>query len=188
MTEQEKMQAGLWYDANNNPQLLEDRYECYDKYFLLNNLKPSDPKRKEVIENILGYYPENLELLSPFYCDYGKNIHLGKNVFINLNNYFMDGANITIGDNVFIGPSCGFYTACHPLDYKNRNKGLEKALPIKVGNNCWFGANASVMPGVTIGNGCVIAAGAVVTKDIPDNSLAAGIPARVVKEIQNDEK
>ena len=97
--------------------------------------------------------------------DYGKNIKLGKNVFVNINNYFMDGASIEIGDHVFIGPSCGFYTANHPLNYTRRNQGLEKALPIKVGNNCWFGADVSVMPGVTIGAGCVIAAGAVVTKD-----------------------
>jgi len=185
MTEIEKMQAGMWYDANYDQEIVKERYQCFDICFQLNHLKPSEIKRKEVIEQILGYYPENLELLSPFYCDYGKNIHLGKNVFINLNNYFMDGATITIGDNVFIGPSCGFYTASHPLEYKKRNQGLEKALPIKIGNNCWFGANVSVMPGVTIGNGCVVAAGAVVTKDIPDNSLAAGVPAKVIKEIQN---
>ena len=143
-----------------------------------------DEKRNEVIEKILGYFPENLVLLSPFTADYGKNIKLGKNVFVNINNYFMDGATIEIGDHVFIGPSCGFYTANHPLDYTNRNQGLEKALPIKVGDNCWFGANVSVMPGVTIGSGCVIAAGAVVTKDMPGNSLIAGIPAKVIKTIE----
>ena len=134
-------------------------------------MMPSDEKRNEVIKNILGYFPDDLVLLSPFTADYGKNIKLGKNVFVNINNYFMDGATIKIGDNVFIGPSCGFYTANHPLDYTNRNQGLEKALPIKIGDNCWFGANVSVMPGVTIGAGCVIAAGAVVTKDMPANSL-----------------
>ena len=184
MTELEKMKAGLWYDANYDREVVKKRYQCFDRCFELNQLRPSDIKRKEIIKEILGYYPENLELLSPFYCDYGKNIHLGKNVYINLNNYFMDGASITIGDNVFIGSYCGFYTANHPLDYTNRNKGLEKALPIKVGDNCWFGANVSVMPGVTIGSGCVIAAGAVVTKDIPDNSLAAGVPAKVIKTIE----
>lgn len=185
MTELEKMNAGLWYDANYDQEVVKERYQCFDHCFQLNQLKPTDTRRKEMIENLLGYYPENLELLSPFYCDYGKNIRLGKNVYINLNNYFMDGASITIGDNVFIGPYCGFYTANHPLDYKRRNQGLEKALPIKIGDNCCFGANVSVMPGVTIGNGCVIAAGSVVTKDIPDNSLAAGVPAKVIKSINN---
>ena len=99
----------------------------------------------------------------------------------------MDGASITIGNHVFIGPYCGFYTASHPLDYQSRNQGLEKALPIHVGDNCWFGANVSVMPGVTIGNGCVIAAGSVVTKDVEDNSLVAGVPAQIIKKI-NQEK
>lgn len=186
MTELEKMKKGLWYDANNDFKVVKQRYQCFDKNFELNHLKPTDPYRKEMIEKIIGYYPENLELLSPFYCDYGENIHLGKNVFININNYFMDCADITIGDNVFIGPSCGFYTASHPLDYKRRNQGLEKALPITVGDNCWFGANVSVMPGVTIGSGCVMAAGAVVTKNVPDNSLVAGVPAKVIRKIDND--
>ena len=163
MTEKEKMKAGLWYDANNDQELIDQRLICQDLCFALNQLKPSDEKRNEVIENILGYFP---------------------NVFVNINNYFMDGATIEIGDNVFIGPSCGFYTANHPLDYTNRNQGLEKALPIKIGDNCWFGANVSVMPGVTIGAGCVIAAGAVVTKDMPANSLIAGVPAKVIKTIE----
>ncbi|WP_370773598.1 maltose acetyltransferase domain-containing protein [Faecalibacillus intestinalis] len=184
MTEKEKMEAGLWYDANNDQELIDQRLVCQDLCFELNQLKPSDEKRNEIIEKILGYFPENLVLLSPFTADYGKNIKLGKNVFVNINNYFMDGASIEIGDHVFIGPSCGFYTANHPLNYTRRNQGLERALPIKVGNNCWFGANVSVMPGVTIGAGCVIAAGAVVTKNMPENSLIAGVPAKVIKTIE----
>ena len=140
-------------------------------------------KKKILIEQLLGYLPKNLEIVTPFICDYGKNIHLGNNIFINCQCYFMDGADITVGDNVFIGPYCGFYTATHPLDYNNRNKGLEKALPIVIGDNCWFGANVSVMPGVTIGSGCVIAAGSVVTKDVPCHSMVAGVPAKVIKEI-----
>lgn len=184
MTEREKMDKGLWYDANNDLQLLEDRMLAQDLCFELNQLKPSlDKERNQIIEKILGYQPQNLILLSPFVCDYGKNIVFGKNVFVNINCYFMDGATITIGDNVFIGPSCGFYTANHPLDYKSRNRGLEKALPIMIGNNVWFGANVSVIPGVNIGDGCVIAAGSVVTHDIKPNSLVAGVPARIIKEI-----
>lgn len=183
MRELEKMQAGLWYDANNNPELLQQRYVCYDLCHTLNLTKLTDLKRNDIIIEILGSLPENLELLSPFYCDYGKNIHFGKNVFVNFNNYFMDGADITIGDNVFIGPFCGFYTASHPIDYKKRNMGLGKALPIIVGDNCWIGANVSVMPGVKIGSGCVIGAGSIVSKDIPDNSVAAGVPAKVIRNI-----
>lgn len=185
MNEIEKMKAGMWYDANNNPDILKQRYACYDRCGALNQMRLSNPERNELIHKILGYHPDNLELLSPFYCDYGSNIILGKNVFINFNNYFMDGAPITIGDNVFIGPFCGFYTATHPINYHDRNKGLEKALPITVGDNCWIGANVSVMPGVTIGSGCVIAAGAVVTKDVPDNSMVGGVPAVIIKTIDD---
>lgn len=89
------------------------------------------------------------------------------------------------GDNVFIGPNCGFYTAGHPLDYETRNQGLEYAKPIEVGDNVWFGGNVVVMPGVTIEKGCVIGAGSVVTKDIPEGSLAYGNPCRVCRKIEN---
>ena len=96
----------------------------------------------------------------------------------------MDGAKITIGDNVFIGPSVGLYTAIHPLNYKKRNAGYEKAKPITIGDNVWLGANVVVLPGVTIGSGSVIGAGSVVNKDIPKNVVAFGNPCRVVKEIE----
>lgn len=187
MSEKEKMLLGLWYDANSDKELLKDRLEAQDLCFQLNQTRPKDEKeRNKIIFKLLNSMPEGLVLLSPFMCDYGKNIYLGKNVFINMNCYFMDGANIILGDNVFVGPACGFYTASHPLDYQSRNKGLEKALPIKIGNNCWIGANVSVMPGVTIGDGCVIGAGSVVTKDIPDNCMAAGVPAKIIKEINQN--
>lgn len=97
----------------------------------------------------------------------------------------MDGGGITFGDNVFVGPNCGFYTATHPLKYEDRNKGLELAEPISVGSNTWFGGNVVVLPGVTIGEGSVIGAGSVVTKDIPPNSLAVGNPCKVIRQIDN---
>ena len=95
----------------------------------------------------------------------------------------MDGGSITIGKNTFVGPFCGFYTSNHPLNYADRNKGLEQALSIHIGDNCWIGANVTVLPGVTVGNGCVIAAGSVVTNDLADNAMAAGVPAVVKKYI-----
>lgn len=183
MNELKKMNSGLWYDANNNQELLKLRYACFDKCYALNQFKQSDSSRYDVIKDILGYLPDNLELLSSFNCDYGFHIHLGKNDFININNYFMDCADITIGNNVFVGLSCGFYTATHPLDFESRNKRLEKALPITVGDNCWIGSIVSIMTGVTIGSGCVIAAGSVVTKDVPGNVMVAGLTAKVVKTI-----
>lgn len=185
MSEKQKMENGQWYDANNDEELVKERIQAQDLCFELNQVKPSlVDERNNIMKLLLGKLPDGLMILSPFMCDYGKNIQLGKNVFVNMNCYFMDGAKITIGDNVFIGPSCGFYTANHPLDYTSRNKGLEKALPITIGNNVWIGANVSIMPGITIGDGCVIAAGSVVTKNMDQNSLVAGVPAHVIKKIK----
>lgn len=183
MKEKEKMLLGKWYDATDQ-ELVKQRLNAKDLCFELNQIKPSNlEKRNSIINKLLGYQPDNLELLSPFTCDYGSNIVLGKNVFINSNCYFMDGAKITVGDNVFIGPSCGFYTANHPLDYQTRNQGIEQALPILIGNNVWLGGNVIVLPGVEIGDGCVIGAGSVVTKDIEANSIATGVPCKVIKKI-----
>ncbi|OUQ05518.1 maltose acetyltransferase [Thomasclavelia spiroformis] len=184
MNEREKMLLGKWYDATDQ-ELVKQRLNAKDLCFELNQIKPSNlEKRNSIINKLLGYQPDNLELLSPFTCDYGNNIVLGKNVFINSNCYFMDGAKITVGDNVFIGPSCGFYTANHPLDYQTRNQGIEQALPILIGNNVWLGGNVIVLPGVEIGDGCVIGAGSVVTKDIEANSVATGIPCNIIKKIE----
>ena len=183
MNEREKMLLGKWYDATDQ-ELVKQRLNAKDLCFELNQIKPSNlEKRNSIINKLLAYQPDNLELLSPFTCDYGNNIVLGKNVFINSNCYFMDGAKITVGDNVFIGPSCGFYTANHPLDYQTRNQGIEQALPILIGNNVWLGGNVIVLPGVEIGDGCVIGAGSVVTKDIEANSIATGVPCKVIKKI-----
>ncbi|EDS74243.1 sugar O-acetyltransferase [Thomasclavelia spiroformis DSM 1552] len=183
MKEKEKMLLGKWYNATDQ-ELVKQRLNAKDLCFELNQIKPSNlEKRNSIINKLLGYQPDNLELLSPFTCDYGNNIVLGKNVFINSNCYFMDGAKITVGDNVFIGPSCGFYTANHPLDYQTRNQGIEQALPILIGNNVWLGGNVIVLPGVEIGDGCVIGAGSVVTKDIEANSIATGVPCKVIKKI-----
>lgn len=184
-SELEKMNDGEWYDANFDKELIEKRIKAQDLCFELNQLKPSLLEEREVIlKKLFGKSFENLILLSPFTCDYGKNISFGKNCFVNINCYFMDGAKISIGDNVFIGPNTGFYTATHPLDFKNRNMGLEKALPINIGNNVWIGANVNVIQGINIGDGCVIAAGTLVNKNIPNNSLVAGVPCKIIKTIK----
>ena len=185
MTEKEKMLAGEWYDANYNKDLLDMRLKAEQNCYEFNSARPQSSEQTESLKRILGgEIPQGLTVLAPVYFDYGNNTKFGDNTFVNHGCYFMDGGTISIGNNVFIGPFCGFYTANHPLDYTNRNKGLEKALPIKIGDNCWFGANVSVLPGVSIGNGCVISAGSVVTKDLPDNCLAAGVPATVKKTIK----
>lgn len=102
---------------------------------------------------------------------------------MNVNCVILDEGKVTFGDNVFVAPNCAFYTAGHPLDVEQRNRGLEYAKPITVGNNVWIGGNTIVLPGVKIGDNCVIGAGSVVTKDIPANSLAVGNPCRVIRTI-----
>ncbi len=184
MNEKEKMLKGLWYDANNDSELIDQRNKTMDLCFKLNHTSPLDKEERALILKKLIYkLGDNHNILSPFYCDYGFNIEIGDNVFINLNNYLMDCGKIIIGDNVFIGPSCGLYTAIHPLNKEERNKGLEMAEPITVGNNVWIGANVVIFPGVTIGDNCVIGAGSLVNKSIEANSLAFGNPCRVVKKI-----
>lgn len=187
MTEREKMDAGQWYDANYDKELLEERLEADRLCYTYNHARPGSDEQAEALKGLLKTdLPDGLSISPMLYFDYGSRTHFGKGCFVNHGAYFMDGGGIYIGDNAYIGPFCGFYTASHPLKFKDRNKGLEKASPIHIGDNCWLGANVSIMPGVTIGNGCVIAAGSVVTKDIPDNCLAAGVPAQVKKKIDQE--
>ena len=140
-------------------------------------------EKKSILEKLFQKRMDTVLIEPNFYCDYGFNIHLGKNFYSNHNLVILDANKVEFGNNVFIGPNCGFYTSGHPLDYKTRNKGLEYAKPIKVGNNVWFGGNVCVLPGVTIGDNVVIGAGSVVNKDIPSNVVAVGNPCKVVKEI-----
>ncbi len=186
MQEKDKMLNGEWYDANFDVTLLQERRKaellCYD----FNMAMPGSIKQHTALKELLKCaHLDEITILAPVYFDYGVYTHFGKGTFVNHHCYFMDGGTIEIGENVFIGPYCGFYTATHPLNYKERNKGIEKALPIKIGDNCWFGANVSVLQGVTIGSGCVIAAGSVVTCDIEKDSLVAGVPATIKKKINN---
>ncbi len=184
MDEKEKMLAGEIYDANYDQQLIKERYIVKDKCFKYNNIEPSKlEERKELMKQIIGKTGKEFLIEQPFICDYGYNIEIGENFYSNHNLVILDANKVKFGDNVFIAPNCGFYTAGHPLDSETRNKGLEYAKPIKVGNNVWIGGNVVVVPGVTIGDNVVIGAGSVVIKDIPSNSVAVGNPCRVIKNL-----
>lgn len=183
MNEKEKMLQGLLYNAEVD-YLKNDRVNCKLLCQKYNNLTYDEiEERAKLIKQILGKTGEKFLIEQSFICDYGYNIEIGENFYSNHNLVILDCARVTFGDNVFIAPNCGFYTACHPLDVTTRNKGLEYAKPITVGNNVWIGGNVVVLAGVRIGNNTVIGAGSVVTKDIPDNVVAVGNPCKVLKEI-----
>lgn len=184
MTEKEKLLAGLLYDANFDPELQAERIACRDLCHTLNHLRPSQvAEQQTVVRQLIGKIHGDFELQPPFRCDYGRYIELGAGFFANYNLVILDAAKVTFGKNVFIGPDCGFYTSGHPIDYPRRNRGLEYAYPITVGDNVWFGGGVRVMPGVTIGSNVVIGSGSVVTRDIPGGVVAAGNPCKVLRPI-----
>ena len=184
MSEKEKMLLGEIYDANYDEELMNERIKAKDLCYEYNHLKPSQiNERTEIMKKLLGKTKDNFLIEQLFECDYGYNIEIGENFYSNHNLVILDANKVVFGDNVFIGPNCGFYTAGHPLDAETRNKGLEYAKPIRVGNDVWFGGNVVVLPGVKIGNNVVIGAGSVVAKDIPENSVAVGNPCKVIKNI-----
>lgn len=189
MSQRERMAAGMWYDANFDPELASARVAAMDLAEQFNQTPYADTEgRARLLDQLVGHLGRDVEVLSPFMVDYGSNVSLGDGTFLNHGAYLMDGAPITIGSYCFIGPGFGAYTAQHPLVAKERNRGLERALPITVGDNCWIGANVSVMPGVSIGEGCVIGAGSLVTKDIPAGHVAMGSPCRPVRPITDEDR
>lgn len=189
MTEKDKMGRQMLYDANYDKELIDDRIAAKELCFEYNSIRPSDgEKQKELLTRLLGKTQENFCITAPFWCDYGYNIEIGENFYANHNLVILDGAKVTFGNNVFIAPNCGFHTAGHPIDAERRNKGLEYAYPISVGNDVWIGAGVQVMPGVTIGSNVVIGGGSVVVKNIPDNSVAVGNPCRVIRPITEEDK
>lgn len=186
MSELEKLKSGLPYDFTDS-ELDEIKRNAVKKCQYLNSIDVLDiKKRQKAIVDLFGSTGENPNVLPLFNCDNGKNIHVGKQFLMNYNGTILDVEKVEIGDYVMIGPNTLISTVNHPLSPKSRRQNLAIAAPIKIGNDVWMGGNVTILPGVTIGNNVVIAAGAVVNKDVPDNSVVGGIPAKIIKTIDND--
>lgn len=182
-SEREKMLAGEIYNSSD-PELLADRRRARELCQSLTALSPhaSDAERYALLAQLFGFATD-AKVTPPFFCDYGRNIELGHNVYFNFNCVILDVAKVTVGNNVLCGPSVQIYTASHPMSATERRTGLEYGKPITIGNDVWLGGGVIVCAGVTIGDGCVIGAGSVVTRNIPPGVFAAGNPCRVIREI-----
>ena len=181
MTEKQKMLMGELYDPLD-PELSRARGECRDLCLLLNaSHLEQNKERKRLLSELFGAKTD-VWIEPPFFCDYGRNIKLGSKVFFYFNCVVLDVAQVTIGDHTLFGPAVQIYTATHPLDAAERRRGLESAEPITIGCDVWVGGGAIICPGVTIGDRAVIGAGSVVTRDIPADAIAAGNPARVLRD------
>lgn len=197
MTEFEKMVAGKIYDASGDglPELRAKAHKLCAEFNALPETE--ETKRAKIISLLLTDAAEGVYIQGPFFCDYGSNIKTGKNFYANFNFTVLDCCPVEIGDNVFVGPNVSLLTPVHPFLWQQRNARIkadgtlfdyEYAKPIKIENNCWIAGNVTVIGGVSIGEGCVIGAGSVVTRDIPANSLAAGNPCRVIRQITDKDK
>ncbi|PQJ89220.1 sugar O-acetyltransferase [Aliivibrio sifiae] len=181
MTEKEKMLAGLPYDAWDEI-LLNDRMNAKVQCHQFNLADPTKLDERVGILKKLLCIKDNAHMEPNFFCDYGYNIEIGSNFYSNHNLTIVDVCKVTIGNNVLFGPHVMISTGTHPLDPIERQK-TEYGASISIGNDVWVGGNVSILPGVKIGNNCVIGAGSVVNRDIPDNSVAVGNPCRVIKSV-----
>ena len=195
----DKEKIKYWDSVANSTEI----YNCLDEELLAYqrelvnkirefNLTPETDEglviRDRILRENCGTYGEGLFILPPVYANFGlKHVHFGKNVFLNFGCTFVDDADIYVGDGTLFGPNVNIVTACHPISPKLREYGLQFNKQVHIGKNVWIGANATILPGVNIGDNSVIGAGAVVTKDIPSNVVAVGNPARVLRNITEED-
>ena len=172
-----------------NPAFEAEISKCKYIGYQYNQLNPNDRKsQQKILARLLGKMGENVIITPPFWCDYGYHISVGDYFYSNHNLIITDGAQVSFGNNVFIAPNCCFTTAEHAIDPEQRKAGMEIAKPITIGNNVWIGAGSTILAGVTIGDNSVIGAGSVVSKSIPSNVVAVGVPCKVMRKITEEDK
>ncbi len=188
MNQKERMLQGLPYKAWLDD-LETEREACKAIIYEFNLLKPDERERiPEILKKLFGKTGNEIWIEPPFHCDYGWNIETGENLYANYGLTILDVGKVTFGSNVMIAPNVSIYTAGHPVHPDSRNSGYEYGIPVVIGNNVWIGGSAVILPGVTIGDNAVIGAGSVVTKDIPDNVIAAGNPCRIIRKITDADR
>lgn len=181
-SEKEKMLASELYNASDK-ELVEERQYARNLTYEFNNTRPTETEKRKEIINRLIKAKGTFNIEPPFNCDYGYNIEVGENFYANYNCIILDVNRVQIGENVLLAPNVQIYTASHPTDPMERLTFKELSKPIVIGNNVWIGGGAIICPGVRIGNNTTIGAGSVVTKDIPDNVIAAGNPCKVIRAV-----
>lgn len=186
-TEKDKMLSGDWYNPLDKV-LSAERLAARRLQHQFNQSSPDDTHlRRELLKQWLPNTGKHFYVEPPFFCDYGYNIKTGNKVFFNYNCVVLDVAPVHIGNNVFFGPAVQIYTVNHPIAAKARNTLIEQALPIVIEDDVWIGGGAILLPGITVGKGSVIAAGALVNKDVPAGVVAGGSPCRVLNRIDEKE-
>lgn len=185
-TERDKMVAEEPYNVQD-PQLIADRLRAQKLFNELNQTTLNDLDRNAAIaKELFGSTGEKIEVRPNFSCDYGYNIHVGENFFANWDCLLLDTCPINIGNNALLAPRVQMYSASHPFDIELRNNWIGTGASINIGDNCWIGGGAIIVPGVTLGNNVIVGAGSVVTKSFGDNVVIAGNPARIVRKMNPD--
>lgn len=186
MTEMEKAMRGELF-RQGDPELRRMRLRAEALCFRFNHTDPEcREEQQRILEELVPNHGEGFMIKAPFYCDYGCYITTGQRFFANYDTKILDGGQVNFGDDVRIGPGCSFITVTHTLDPQLRQEGWQVFKPITVGSNVWFGAGCTVLPGVTIGDNAVIAAGSVVNRDIPADVMAAGVPCAVKRKLTDN--
>lgn len=185
----EMLHSGELYYPNGDDTMAEQA-KCLEKQYDYNLTRPSEgEKRQALLKEMFAEVGENCYIEPPLHANWGgHHVHLGKNVYANFGLTMVDDTHIYIGDHTMIGPNVTIATAGHPIAPELREQGLQYNMPVRIGRNCWIGAGALIMPGVTIGDNVVVGAGSVVTKDLPDNVVAAGNPCRVMRPVGDHDR
>lgn len=186
--EKELHNEDVYYPGDET--IMEEQTKCMEKLYEFNMTRPSEiKKREEMLKDMFAEIGEGCYIEPPFHSNWGgRHVHFGKNVYANFGLTCVDDTHIYVGDYTMLGPNVVLATANHPILPELRQKAYQYNIPVRIGKNCWFGANVVVVPGVTIGDNVVIGAGSVVTKDIPSDVIAVGNPCRVLRRINEHDR